>query len=132
MSRREQQNRLVINSLVLTQLLLENFEEMAEEGIFVNRPKQVLKNAIPIFEKYLELTFGSKTLSKEDLSLGGTVITELSRKVRDALDYEDIMPISTRKEILRDLIDKTALFPAQKDELYKAVLNSEILNYALK
>lgn len=132
MSSRDKQNRLVINSLVLSQLLIENFEQMAEERIFVNRPKQIIKNAVPILEKYLDLTFDSKTLSKEEKKLGGTVIAELSRKVTDALDFEDIMPISDRKAILKSIIEKTALFPAQKEELYLEIVNSEILNYALK
>lgn len=126
---KKEQNRLIINSLVLSQLLLENFEEMSEQGIFAHRPKQTVKNAIPIFEKYLSSTFNSKTLSEEERKLGSTVITEIARKVTDALNYEDIIPISTRKEILKDLIEKTTLFPTQKEELYKSILDSEILNY---
>jgi len=57
------------------------------------------------------------------------VIAELSNRVETALKSNNIIDISTRKRYLRDFIDTTALFPAQKDELYEAIRDSGILNY---
>jgi hypothetical protein len=65
----------------------------------------------------------------EHFKKGATVITELSNRVEKALGMENILDISNRKKFLKAFIDETALFPAQKTELYEKIRDSGILNY---
>jgi hypothetical protein len=60
---------------------------------------------------------------------GATVVNELSSRIDNALQGRNVLDISSRKKYLRDIIDKTVLFPAQKDDLYETIRDSGILDY---
>jgi hypothetical protein len=65
----------------------------------------------------------------EHFKKGATVIAELSNRIERSLKAEHILDISTRKKYLKEMIQTTALFPAQQEELYDAIRDSGILNY---
>jgi len=126
----EELSDTAIESLSLSVSLLERFETMQENGLFVTRAKQSLKTTMGFLEAYVEkVLIPASEDEEEHFKRGATVITEMSNRVETALKVENILDISTRKRYLRDFIDTTALFPAQKDELYETIRDSGILNY---
>ncbi len=126
----EELSDVVIESLVLASALLERFETMDQNGLFVQRAKQSVRTALPHIEEYVSKLITAKEADEEEhYKKGATVITELSSRVEKALGMENILDISNRKQYLKEFIDDTALFPVQKTELYEKIRDSGILNY---
>jgi NADPH-dependent curcumin reductase CurA len=126
----EQLSDVVIESLALSVTLLERFETMDQNGLFTMRAKQSLRQTLPHIEAYVSKLI---TVTEEDevehFKKGATVITELSNRIERSLKAEHILDISTRKKYLKEMIELTALFPTQKEELYEGIRDSGILNY---
>jgi hypothetical protein len=126
----EQLSDVVIESLALSVTLLERFETMDQNGLFTQRAKQSLRQTLPHIEAYVSKLI---TVNAEDevehFKKGATVIAELSNRIERSLKAEHILDISTRKKYLKEMIETTALFPAQQEELYDAIRDSGILNY---
>jgi hypothetical protein len=121
---------VVIESLALSVVLLDKFETMDQNGLFTMRAKQSLKATIPHVEAYVSKLIEPKSKDEEEhFKRGATVIQELTNRIETSLSSENILDISTRKKWLKELIDTTALFPKQKEELYEAIRDSGILNY---
>jgi chaperonin GroEL (HSP60 family) len=126
----EELSDVVIESLVLASALLERFETMDENGLFVQRAKNSVRTALPHIEEYVKKLITAREADEEDhFKKGATVIAELSNRVEKALGMENILDISSRKEYLKEFIEETALFPIQKTELYEKIRDSGILNY---
>jgi chaperonin GroEL (HSP60 family) len=126
----QQLSDVVIESLVLASALLERFETMDQNGLFVQRAKQSVRTALPHIEDYVSKLITAKEADEVDhFKKGATVIAELSARVEKALGMENILDISNRKQYLKEFIEETALFPIQKKELYEKIRNSGILNY---
>ena len=126
----EQLSDIVIESLALSVALLERFETMDANGLLTLRAKQSLKNTIPHLEGYVSKLIAVKHEDEaEHFKKGATVITELSNRIERSLKAEHILDISTRKKYLKEMIELTALFPTQKEELYEGIRDSGILNY---
>jgi chaperonin GroEL (HSP60 family) len=121
---------IVIESLVLASALLERFETMNQNGLFVQRAKNSIKTALPHLEEYVSKLI--KPTDKEEVEhfkKGATVVHELSTRVEKALGMENVLDISSRKDYLKEFIEETTLFPTQKIELYEKIRDSGILNY---
>ena len=126
----EQLSDVVIESLALSVTLLERFETMDQNGLFTQRAKQSLRQMLPHIEGYVnKLITVNADDEVEHFKKGATVIAELSNRIERSLKAEHILDISTRKKYLKEMIETTALFPAQKKELYDAIRDSGILNY---
>ena len=126
----EELSDVVIESLVLASALLERFETMDENGLFVQRAKNSVRTALPHLEQYVSKLIKPADEDEEDhYKKGATVIHELSSRVEKALGMENILDISSRKEYLKEFIEETVLFPVQKTELYEKIRDSGILNY---
>ena len=126
----EQLSDVVIESLALSVTLLERFETMDQNGLFTQRAKQSLRQTLPHIEGYVnKLITVSADDEVEHFKKGATVIAELSNRIETSLKAEHILDISTRKKYLKEMIQLTALFPAQQEELYDAIRDSGILNY---
>jgi hypothetical protein len=121
---------VVIESLVLASALLERFETMDQNGLFVQRAKQSVRTALPHIEEYVKKLITAKEADEVDhFKKGATVVHELSSRVEKALGMENILDISNRKQYLKEFIEETTLFPIQKTELYEKIRDSGILNY---
>ena len=126
----EELSDVVIESLVLASALLERFETMDENGLFVQRAKNSVRTALPHIEEYVKKLITAREADEEEhYKKGATVIAELSNRVEKALGMENILDISSRKEYLKNFIEETTLFPVQKTELYEKIRDSGILNY---
>lgn len=126
----EQLSDVVIESLALSVTLLERFETMDQNGLFTQRAKQSLRQMLPHIEGYVnKLITVNADDEVEHFKKGATVIAELSNRIERSLKAEHILDISARKKYLKEMIETTALFPAQKEELYDAIRDSGILNY---
>ncbi len=126
----EELSDVVIESLVLASALLERFETMDQNGLFVQRAKQSVRTALPHIEQYVDKLITAREDDEEEhYKKGATVVAELSARVEKALGMDNILDISTRKQYLKEFIDDTALFPVQKTELYEKIRDSQILNY---
>ena len=121
---------VVIESLVLASALLERFETMDQNGLFVQRAKQSVRTALPHLEQYVSKLIKPADEDEVDhFKKGATVVHELSSRVEKALGMENILDISNRKQYLKEFIEETTLFPIQKTELYEKIRDSGILNY---
>jgi chaperonin GroEL (HSP60 family) len=121
---------VVIESLVLASALLERFETMDQNGLFVQRAKQSIRTALPHLEQYVgKLIKPADEDEIDHFKKGATVVHELSARVEKALGMENILDISNRKQYLKEFIEETTLFPIQKEELYKKIRDSGILDY---
>lgn len=126
----EQLSDVVIESLALSVTLLERFETMDQNGLFTQRAKQSLRQTLPHIEAYVsKLITVNADDEVEHFKKGATVIAELSNRIERSLKAEHILDISARKKYLKEMIETTALFPAQQEELYDAIRDSGILNY---
>lgn len=126
----EQLSDVIIESMVLSVALLERFEIMNENDLFVQRAKQSLRNTIPHIEQYVNKLIKVHAEDEKDyFKKGATVISELSSRIDKALKTENILDISTRKQYLKEFIENTTLFPMQKKELYNNINNSGIITY---
>jgi len=126
----EELSDVVIESLVLASALLERFETMDQNGLFVQRAKNSVRTALPHLEEYVKKLITAREADEEDhFKKGATVVHELSSRVEKALGMENILDISNRKEYLKEFIEETVLFPKQKTELYEKIRDSGILNY---
>jgi hypothetical protein len=126
----EELSDVVIESLVLASALLERFETMDENGLFVQRAKNSIRTALPHLEQYVEKLI--KPADEDEVvhfKKGATAITEISSRVEKALGMENILDISNRKKYLKEFIEETTLFPVQKTELYEKIRDSGILDY---
>jgi hypothetical protein len=121
---------IVIESLSLSVVLLERYETMDENGLFTMRAKQSLRTVIPHIESYVSKLLASNQADEEEhMKKGATVVTELCSRIENALQGRNVLDISSRKTILKDIVDETVLFPQQKEELYEKIRDSGILDY---
>lgn len=126
----EQLSDIIIESLALSVVLLERFETMNENELFVQKAKQSLRNTIPHIESYVAKLIKVQAEDEiEHFKKAGTVIAELSDRIEKAVTTRNIMDISLRKDLLRECILTTTLLDYEKDALYKDVLETGILNY---
>ena len=126
----QQLSDVVIESLVLASALLERFETMDQNGLFVQRAKQSVRTALPHLEQYVSKLIKPADEDEIDhFKKGATVVHELSVRVEKALGMDNILDISNRKQYLKEFIEETTLFPIQKTELYEKIRNSGILDY---
>ena len=119
---------VIIESMALSVSLLERFEIMKEHNLFIHKAKQSLNNTIPHIEQYVtKLISPAENDEIDHFKKGATVIAELSQRIETAVKTKNIMDISTRQDILKDILDKNP-FPVM-DIVYNEILQSEILNY---
>lgn len=126
----EQLSDVIIESMALSVSLLERFEIMNENDLFVQKAKQSLKNTIPHIEAYVNKLI--KPSNEEEMlhyKKAGTVISELSQRVETAVKTKNIMDISTRQDILKELLDEEPFSITTMKSIYNKILKSEILNY---
>ena len=124
----EQLSDVIIESMALSVSLLERFEIMNENDLFVQKAKQSLRNTIPHIEKYVNKLIEVRSEDEADhFKKGATVIAELSNRIETAVRTRNIMDISARQDTLKQILDKNP-FPVM-DIVYNEILNSQILNY---
>ena len=124
----EELSDVIIESMALSVSLLERFEIMNDNDLFVQKAKQSLRNIIPHIENYMSKLIKVHSQDEEDhFKKGATVISELSNRIEKAVKTRNIMDISTRQDVLKEILDKN---PAPvMDLIYDRILQSEILNY---
>jgi hypothetical protein len=103
---------------------------MKANGLLVQKAKQSLNTMIPHLEEYVSKLITPKESDEEDhMKKGATVVSELCSRIENALQGTNVLDISSRKEILKELVYDTILFPVQKEELYEKIRDSGILEY---
>ena len=126
----EELSDVVIESLALAVALLERFETMDKNGLFVQRAKQSLKTVIPHVEEYVSKLITPKEEDEiEHMKKGATVVNELSARIENALQGINVLDISSRKDILQEIINDTTLTKPKKRILYETIRDSGILEY---
>lgn len=126
----QQLSDVVIESLSLSVALLDRFETMKENGLLVQKARQSLNTIIPHLEDYVSKLITPKEDDEVDhMKKGATVVSELNLRIENALQGTNVLDISSRKEILKEIVQGTVLFPSQKDELYASIRDSGILDY---
>jgi hypothetical protein len=124
----EQLSDVIIESMALSVSLLERFEIMNENDLFVQKAKQSLRNTMPHIEKYVNKLIQVHSEDEADhFKKGATVIAELSSRIETAVRTRNIMDISARQDTLKQILDKNP-FPVM-DIVYNEILQSQILNY---
>jgi hypothetical protein len=126
----EELSDVVIESLSLAVSLLERFETMDKNGLFVQRAKQSLKTAIPHIEEYVSKLITPKAEDEEEhMKKGATVVNELCTRIENALQGTNVLDISARKTILQEIVNDTILTKPKKKILYETIRDSGILEY---
>jgi hypothetical protein len=121
---------VVIQSLSLSVSLLERFEIMNKNGLLVQKAKQSLKTVIPHVEEYVSKLITPKEEDEiEHMKKGATVVNELSARIDNALQGINVLDISSRKDILQEIINETTLTKPKKKILYETIRDSGILEY---
>jgi transcriptional regulator CtsR len=120
----------VIESLSLAVALLERFETMNKNGLFIHKSKLALKNVIPHIEQYVEKLITPKEDDEvEHMKKGATVVNELCTRIENALQGRNVLDISQRKDILQEIINDTTLTKPKKKILYETIRDSGVLEY---
>ena len=126
----QQLSDVIIESMALSVSLLERFEIMNENDLFIQKAKQSLKNTIPHIEQYVTKLIKANSVDQIDhFKKGATVIAELSNRIEAAVRTRNIMDISARQDSLQSMIANTNLGPEQQNELFQLIKQSKILNY---
>ena len=126
----EELSDVVIESLALAVALLERFETMDRNGLFVQRAKQSLKTVIPHVEEYVSKLIIPRAEDEiEHMKKGATVVSELSGRIENALQGINVLDISSRKDILKEIINEITLTKPKKKILYETIRDSGILEY---
>jgi hypothetical protein len=126
----QQLSDVIIESMALSVSLLERFEIMNENDLFIQKAKQSLKNTIPHIEQYVTKLIKANSVHEVDhFKKGATVIAELSNRIEAAVRTRNIMDISSRQDSLQSMIANTNLGPEQQNELFESIKKSKILNY---
>jgi hypothetical protein len=126
----EELSDTVIESLSLSVALLERFETMNKNGLLVQKAKQSLNIVIPHIEEYVNKLITPKEEDEiEHMKKGATVVSELSMRIENALKGTNILDISSRKEILQEIVNDTTLTKPKKRILYETIRDSGILEY---
>lgn len=126
----EELSDVIIESMALSVSLLERFEIMNENDLFAQRAKQSLRNTIPHIENYVNKLIKVHSKDEEDhFKKGATVVTELSNRIETAVKTRNIMDISTRQDVLKDILDNEPMSIMFIESIYNKILQSEILNY---
>lgn len=126
----EELSDVVIESLALAVALLERFETMDRNGLFVQRAKQSLKTVIPHVEEYVSKLIIPRAEDEiEHMKKGATVVSELSGRIENALQGINVLDISSRKDILQEIVNDTTLTKPKKRILYETIRDSGILEY---
>lgn len=121
---------VVIESLSLSVALLERYETMKANGLLVQKAKQSLNTIIPHLEEYVSKLITPKESDEEEhMKKGATVVAELCSRIENALQGTNVLDISARKDILKQIVDETILGKARKLALYETIRDSGILEY---
>jgi len=121
---------VVIQSLSLSVSLLERFEIMNKNGLLVQKAKQSLNTVIPHIEEYVSKLITPKDKDEEEhMKKGATVVNELCTRIESSLQGTNVLDISARKDILKEIIDETTLTKPKKTKLYELIRDSGILEY---
>jgi hypothetical protein len=117
----EELSDIMIESLVLATMLIERFQIMEENKLLALKAKQSVKGSIPHLENYVNKVFAVKSEDAEHMKKGATYDRSLKTT--------NLTTISDRKTYLQEFINDTALFPAQKKDLYEKIRDSGIIEY---
>jgi hypothetical protein len=121
---------VVIESLSLSVALLDRFETMKANGLLVQKAKQSLNTILPHLEEYVSKLITPKESDEEEhMKKGATVVAELCSRIENALQGTNVLDITARKDILKQIIDETILGKARKVALYETIRDSGILDY---
>ena len=121
---------IMIQSLALSTLLLEKFEIMTENGLVIKKAKQTVKACIPFLENYVNKVFANFDKDEiQHITKSASYVSELIMRANTALNVKNLLTISDRKEILLNIIIKLSDNNLSHPDLYKEIINSEILNY---
>jgi hypothetical protein len=125
----EELSDIMIESLVLATMLIERFQIMEENKLLALKAKQSVKGSIPHLENYVNKVFAVKSEDAEHMKKGATYVMEIINRVDRSLKTTNLTTISDRKTYLQEFINDTALFPAQKKDLYEKIRDSGIIEY---
>ena len=121
---------IMIQSLALSTLLLEKFEIMTENGLVITKAKQTVKACIPFLENYVNKVFANFDKDElEHITKSASYVSEIMLRAEKAITVKNLLTISDRKEILLNILIKSSDNVLKYPELYKEIINSEILNY---
>jgi hypothetical protein len=121
---------VVIESLALSVALLERYETMHANKLLIQKARQSLGIMIPHLEQYVsKLITPKETDEEEHMKKGATVVAELCSRIENALQGTNVLDISARKRILKEIVDETILGKARKVALYGTIRDSGILDY---
>lgn len=120
---------LAIQSLSLSNSLVEKLELMIENNLFAHRSKQSVKNTIIHLKEYLNKVFDPKIFNKEDLDLWSDIVLVLQNRIDKVLNNEEIIIISNRKEILTKILDDNHLPEIVIEDIMRKVAETEILKF---
>lgn len=121
---------VMVQSLALSTLLLEKFEIMTENGLVITKAKQTVKACIPFLSQYVDKVFNNFSEDEiQHITKSASYVSELIIRANKAINVENILTISDRKEILLNILIKSSDKILKYPELYKKIVDSEILNY---
>lgn len=128
----EELSDVMLQSIALSNLLLEKFEVMQKHKLLAYKAKQSLNTTVKFLSNYLDKVFYVKDSESEEgihMMEGASHIQELTSRIEETLKVENLLSISDRKEILRSIVFSAPLLDVQREQLYQKIRDSEILNY---
>ena len=120
---------VMIDSLVLSNMLVEKFEIMEENKLVAHKAKQSVKNAAEHLNNYINKVFNSSTNEEEDkhFRTASNIILIKQERVEKVLADKEILIIDDRKEILKDILIKSNINEELIKDIISDVDDSEIL-----
>ena len=87
----EKVNNLIVDTLTLTTLLIDKFEQLEESKIFAHKSKQSLKSVRPHLQNYIDKIFNFEKDTEQDeidFKNGATVVSAKMEKVESILQED--------------------------------------------
>ena len=121
----------IVQSLALSNALIERFEIMIDNNVFAQRSKQSVKNTIIHLTAYINKVFNPAIQDDAELKLWSDIVLNLQTKVDNALSDEEIVIITDRKALLRKVLEDNIHLANHEiiDEIMKKVWELEILKF---
>lgn len=127
----EKVNELVIDTLSLSTLLVDKFEQLEKANLFIHKSKQSVKNVQVHLQNYVNTVFNFKKNNEQDeldFKNGATIVATKIEKIESILQ-EDVVIIGDRKEVLIGILRKYKIDEKNIVDIVKTVDVSDILKF---
>lgn len=125
----EQLDDVMVDSLILSNLLIEKYEIMLKHKLVMHRAKQSVSNAFTHLNHYVSQIFDKGEMQDRDTILASNIVLIRQERVEKALENKEVVIIGDRQKTLKEILSEHIEDEERIDEILEKVKISEILKF---